>query len=206
MTFLIPCPSAGVVKTLLGSGSVSVGSFVFSDFNFGTEDPDRYLVIATSLGGATAQASGCLVDGVAADLIIGDGGNRRTRMWGITKPAGTTGTIQVTGSGDGCGMIAWSLTPLRTTTPSQMTITWGIDPVTTPEGGVTLAAAYTSSSGTPTISLPNMDLDASQFFNIGSNLGLICGASRTLPGTDVINLTFSGGSDPGFVAASFQFS
>lgn len=207
MTFLIPCPSAGLIKTLLGTASRSVGSFVFTDFPLGQEDPDRYLVVASAFGGASAQPSGCLVDGNSADLIIGDGGGRRVRMWGITQPTGTTGTIQLTGSGDGCGIIVWSLTPLRTTTPTQTTIFWGIDPVTTPEGGVTLAAAMTTSNGAVSISWPDADFEADQLFNIGSNIGLISGASRTVPGTNVLNVSASPSSpDIGFVAASFQFS
>ena len=200
MTFIIPAAAGGLVKTFLDArGSISA---TFNDVPFGAPDPNRYIIVGSCFGGSGAQPTACTIAGDGADLITGNGGARRARLWIAHVPTGTSGQVRLFGDGDGAGIVVWSLHPLFNANAFDFMATPGAD-LTTPDGGVAFGVAYTSSSGSVSISWNGLTQDGATNFDIGSNTGLISGASSIIPGNTDINVSVSH-SPPGFATASFR--
>lgn len=111
-------------KTFLGSAgdATDTGSYNFASFNLGTASADRYIYVFAFINGTNPDITAMTINGVAATEVVQvNNAAFAGGVWVANVPTGTTGTIAVTGTGTPvrCGIGAWGITGLATTTPAN---------------------------------------------------------------------------------------
>lgn len=203
MSFLIPSSGVKPVLTFLDTNSSTAASgFSFGSVNFGTEDPNRYIIVISALGGASSEATACTVGGVSANRAANGGGTRRVQVFIANVPTGTSGTVTLNNSGNGAGIIVYSATPLFSTAEFDEQVTPG-GSLVIPSGGFGIGGGYTSSAGAATVTWTDgLVGDQTVTWNTGGiNFRIRSGILET-EGTFTVDVSVSA-SPPGFATASF---
>ena len=180
----------------------------FSGVNVGTASASRRNIIATKAAGvATASVSSMTVDGDAATElldVLASGGDTVAAMHIITNISGTSEDVVIVFAGlsSRTAIDTWEATGLVSNTPidsGTSTATAPTDTLNVVNGGFVVAAAA-NNSGSAT-AWTNVTERNDQ--TIEGAILLSCGDAVTVSGTLAITATFTGGSLPVGVFASF---
>jgi hypothetical protein len=151
--------AAALFTANAASATTSLG-YSFSSLNFGTASADRHLLIGTAgQAGSAASVSAVTIGGISASQVFSASSSTVTvAFWIAAVPTGTSGTVQITWAAQRarCAVIVWALTGLQSTTPvdTGSEVNSGStalnDDVDISAGGVCLAMAYDSGTGSRT--------------------------------------------------------
>jgi hypothetical protein len=189
-----PPPSLYYTSTpKLGPDSTADAGFtnIFNNVDIGVARSDRYVVCCVAEAGAPRNFVSGTINGVALSLIGSEANNPHIWLLGAAVPTGTSVTVVVTGHNEiNHALITWSLYDLESTTPTDFTLSEGVDPAVLDldvlNGGVVLAAAClngtTSASFSWTGATPRTIIDTTEghTFQVADEVNVSAAAPRTV--------------------------